>query len=593
MNRKLGKALAVTAAAAAAGIAVKKLRDSQKEQENKRITAIEEAVMNNRDYGDRKAYLIGGGLASMAAAAYLVRDCKFPGKQITIYEGMHILGGSNDGIGTPEKGFVCRGGRMLNEETYENFWELFDSIPSIAQPGRSVTEEILEFDHAHPTCAKARLVDKDGRILPVKSMGFNQADRMALLKLLTTDEKKLDNLTIQDWFKETPHIFETNFWYMWQTTFAFQKWSSLFEFRRYMNRMIFEFSRIETLEGVTRTPLNQYDSVIRPLESYLRKAGVTFVENCEVTDIDFEEGHGITAKTLYLKRKVENADDTGETGTPAKDRLIYETVELKRTDICIMTNACMTDSATLGDLYTPAPVTVQKPISGELWAKVAAKKPGLGNPEPFFSKPEESNWLSFTVTCKGDAILKTIESFTGNKPGSGALMTFKDSSWLLSSVVAAQPHFVNQPEDMTIFWGYGLYTQALGDYVKKPMKDCTGQELLNEYLHHLHIGEERIAELMKTVVNVIPCYMPYVDAQFQPRKYSDRPPVIPAGSVNFAMVSQFVEIPDDMVFTEEYSVRAARIAVYGLMDMKKKICPVTPYNRQPKILMKALKKAYM
>ena len=593
MNRKLGKALAVTAAAAAAGIAVKKLRDSQKEQENKRITAIEEAVMNNRDYGDRKAYLIGGGLASMAAAAYLVRDCKFPGKQITIYEGMHILGGSNDGIGTPERGFVCRGGRMLNEETYENFWELFDSIPSIAQPGRSVTEEILEFDHAHPTCAKARLVDKDGRILPVKSMGFNQADRMALLKLLTTDEKKLDNLTIQDWFKETPHIFETNFWYMWQTTFAFQKWSSLFEFRRYMNRMIFEFSRIETLEGVTRTPLNQYDSVIRPLESYLRKAGVTFVENCEVTDIDFEEGHGITAKTLYLKRKVENADDTGETGAPAKDRLLYETVELKRTDICIMTNACMTDSATLGDLYTPAPVPVQKPISGELWAKVAAKRPGLGNPEPFFSKPEESNWLSFTVTCKGEAILKTMESFTGNKPGSGALMTFKDSSWLLSSVVAAQPHFVNQPEDVTIFWGYGLYTEALGDYVKKPMKDCTGQELLNEYLHHLHIGEEQIAELMKTVVNVIPCYMPYVDAQFQPRKYSDRPPVIPAGSSNFAMVSQFVEIPDDMVFTEEYSVRAARIAVYGLMDMKKKICPVTPYNRQPKILMKALKKAYM
>ena len=593
MNRKLGKALAVTAAAAAAGIAVKKLRDSQKEQENKRITAIEEAVMNNRDYGDRKAYLIGGGLASMAAAAYLVRDCKFPGKQITIYEGMHILGGSNDGIGTPERGFVCRGGRMLNEETYENFWELFDSIPSIAQPGRSVTEEILEFDHAHPTCAKARLVDKDGRILPVKSMGFNQADRMALLKLLTTDEKKLDNLTIQDWFKETPHIFETNFWYMWQTTFAFQKWSSLFEFRRYMNRMIFEFSRIETLEGVTRTPLNQYDSVIRPLESYLRKAGVTFVENCEVTDIDFEEGHGITAKTLYLKRKVENADDTGETGAPAKDRLLYETVELKRTDICIMTNACMTDSATLGDLYTPAPVPVQKPISGELWAKVAAKRPGLGNPEPFFSKPEESNWLSFTVTCKGEAILKTSESFTGNKPGSGALMTFKDSSWLLSSVVAAQPHFVNQPEDVTIFWGYGLYTEALGDYVKKPMKDCTGQELLNEYLHHLHIGEEQIAELMKTVVNVIPCYMPYVDAQFQPRKYSDRPPVIPAGSSNFAMVSQFVEIPDDMVFTEEYSVRAARIAVYGLMDMKKKICPVTPYNRQPKILMKALKKAYM
>lgn len=428
MNKNMKKALAAAAVGAAAGVAVKKMRDSRKEQEDARISAIEEAVMNNREYGDRKAYLVGGGLASMAAAAYLVRDCRFPGKQITIYEGMHILGGSNDGIGTPEKGFVCRGGRMLNEETYENFWELFSSIPSLRQPGRSVTEEILDFDHAHPTCAKARLVDKDGNILDVKSMGFNQADRMALLKLLMTDEKKLDNLTIQDWFKETPHMFETNFWYMWQTTFAFQKWSSLYEFRRYMNRMIFEFSRIETLEGVTRTPLNQYDSVIRPLESYLRKAGVSFMENCEVTDIDFEDGHGITARTLYLKRKVEDTDDTGENGDAVKDSYVFETVQLEKNDICIMTNACMTDSATLGDFHTPAPAPEQKPISGELWAKVAAKKPGLGNPEPFFTKPHETNWLSFTVTCRGDEILKTIENFTGNVPGSGALMTFKDSS---------------------------------------------------------------------------------------------------------------------------------------------------------------------
>lgn len=594
MNKKVGKILTAAAAGAAVGVAVKKLQDSRKEKEDERIAAIEEAVMNNRDYGDRKAYLVGGGLATLAAAAYLIRDCRFPANQITVYEGMHILGGSNDGIGTPEQGFVCRGGRMLNEETYENFWELFGSIPSLRQPGRSVTEEILEFDHAHPTCAKARLVDKDGNILDVKSMGFNQADRMALLKLLMTDEKKLDNLTIQDWFKETPHIFETNFWYMWQTTFAFQKYSSLFEFRRYMNRMIFEFSRIETLEGVTRTPLNQYDSVIRPLETYLRKAGVNFRENCEVTDIDFADGPGITAKTLYLKKKVESTDDSGEeSDAPAGPSYVTEEVQLNKSDICIMTNASMTDSATLGSLYKPAPAPEKKPISGELWAKVAGKKPGLGNPEPFFTKPEETNWLSFTVTCKGDDILKTIENFTGNVPGSGALMTFKDSSWLMSSVVAAQPHFVNQPADQTIFWGYGLHTEAIGDYVKKPMKDCTGQELLNEYLHHLHIPEDRIAELMKTVINVIPCYMPYVDAQFEPRKMSDRPPVIPAGSTNFAMVSQFVEIPEDMVFTEEYSVRAARIAVYGLLDVKKKICPVTPYNRQPKILLKALKKSYL
>lgn len=569
--KTIGNVIKVGAAAAAAGFVVKSVLDSRKRGFEK----VPLNISTGKSYEGKNAYLVGGGLAAMASAAYLIRDCKFPGNQITVYEGMHITGGSNDGIGTPEKGFVCRGGRMLNEETYENFWELFKTIPSLDNPDRSVTDEILAFDHAHPTHARARLVDKDGNILDVKSMGFNQADRMALLKLMMTQEEKLDDMTIEEWFADTPHMFETNFWDMWQTTFAFQRWSSLFEFRRYMQRMIFEFSRIETLEGVTRTPYNQYDSVILPLQKYLENSGVKIVKNCVVTDIDFEDGEGITAKTLHL-------DNNGT----------EETVELKEGDICIMTNACMTDSATLGDLHSPAPEPELKPISGELWAKVTAKKPGLGNPEPFFGKVHETNWESFTVTSRGNKLLKLIENFSGNIPGSGALMTFKDSSWRMSIVVAAQPHFINQPLDQTIFWGYGLYTDHVGDYVKKPMKDCTGEEMLTELMHHLHM-EDKIEEVMADVVNVIPCMMPYVDAQFQPRKMSDRPAVVPEGSTNFAMVSQFVEIPEDMVFTEEYSVRAARIAVYTLMGVERNICPVTPYAKDPKVLLKALKKAYV
>lgn len=575
-KKKLRHVLAAGAAATATAVVAKKVYDGYKKEETIKKEAVEDAVVRSRDYVDRKAYFIGGGLASLAGAAYLIRDCKFPAEQIIIYEGMSILGGSNDGIGTPEGGFVCRGGRMLNEETYENFWDLFCSIPSLTEPGRSVTEEILSFDHAHPTHAKARLVDKDGRILDVKSMGFTQDERMRMVKLITTDEARLDDMTIEEWFEDLPHFFTTNFWHMWQTTFAFQTWSSLFEFRRYMKRMIFEFSRIDTLEGVTRTTLNQYDSVIRPIEAFLRKEGVVFKEEYTVTDIDFAEGDGITAERLQLTHN-----------------LMPETVDLKAGDMCFMTNACMTDSATLGDMHTPAPRPVKAPISGELWAKVAAKKPGrLGNPEPFFGREHETNWESFTVTCRGDKFLKKIEEFTGNIPGSGALMTFKDSGWKMSSVVAVQPHFVNQPEDITVFWGYGLYTDREGDYVKKAMRDCTGEEMLNEYMQQLHMTEEEMAEIKETVINVIPCYMPYIDAQFESRKMSDRPQVVPAGSTNFAMISQFVEIPEDMVFTEEYSVRSARIAVYRLMDVNKKICPVTPYCKMPRVLLKAVKKAY-
>lgn len=571
-NSKVNPLLIVGAIAGAAAVAAaaKKMKDNKEKKES--FVSFSENFVDNKE---RQAYFVGGGLASLAGAAYLIRDCNFKGENIHIIEGLHILGGSNDGAGDSANGFIVRGGRMLNEETYENFWELFETIPSIDMPGMSVTEEILNFDHLHPTHAQARLIDKFGNKIDVTSMGFNNADRLALGKLMMMPEEKLDDLTIEDWFRHTPHFFTTNFWYMWQTTFAFQKWSSLFEFKRYMERMIFEFSRIETLEGVTRTPYNQYESVILPIKEYLSKQNVDFSINATVTDIDFKPGDEITATAIHIK------DAEGE-----------KIIELKEDDICIMTNGCMTDNATLGDFNTAPEYKPQNPMSGDLWERVAKKKIGLGNPIPFFDHPEQTNWESFTVTCKGNKLLKLIEQFSGNIPGSGALMTFRDSSWLMSIVVAAQPHFKNQPMDTTIFWGYGLYTDKVGDYVKKPMRECTGKEILTELLHHLHF-EDQIDEIMDTVVNVIPCMMPYIDAQFQPRKMTDRPKVVPEGSTNFAMISQFVEIPEDMVFTEEYSVRAARIAVYTLLNVKhKNIIPVTPYKKDPKVMMKALKKSY-
>ena len=193
---------------------------------------------------------------------------------------------------------------------------------------------------------------------------------------------------------------------------------------------------------------------------------------------------------------------------------------------------------------------------------------------------------------KGNKLLKMIENFSKNIPGSGALMTFKDSNWLMSIVVAAQPHFKKQPMDTTIFWGYGLYTDKIGNYIKKPMRECTGKEILEELLYHLHFLNEK-DEILDTVVNVIPCMMPYIDSQFQPRKMCDRPNVVPKNSVNVAFVSQFVEIPEDMVFTEEYSVRAARMAIYELMGYKgKKICPVTPYKKDPVVIKNAIKTSF-
>jgi len=51
---------------------------------------------------------------------------------------------------------------------------------------------------------------------------------------------------------------------------------------------------------------------------------------------------------------------------------------------------------------------------------------------------------------------KKMENFSGNVNGTGGLVTMIESNWLMSIVIARQPHFPNQPEDVKIFWGYGL-----------------------------------------------------------------------------------------------------------------------------------------
>lgn len=521
----------------------------------------------------RDAYFIGGGLAALAGAVYLIQDAGFEGAHIHILETLPIMGGSNDGSGDKSTGFVCRGGRMLNEETYENLWDLTSRIPSLETPNISVRDEIFAFDHAHPTHARARLIDKNAKIVNVHSMQFNYDDRLKLTKLYFIDENKLDDLTIKDWFSE--HFFTTNFWYMWQTTFAWQEWSSLFEFKRYLHRMMLEFSRIDTLAGVTRTPYNQYESIILPLIHYLKQHKVDFLLQNTVTDIIFKEGQDITVTDIQYH------DSTGS----------EKIINLKPEDLCFFTNGCITDNANNGSYDTPARYLPDHPPSFELWKKVAAKKSGLGNPLPFIKCPDETKWQSFTASFNGNQMLKLIEVFSGNKPGSGALMTFRDSAWRMSIVVAAQPHFKAQGENTTILWGYGLYPDKLGDYVKKKMIDCTGEEILTELIHQFHF-EAYEQTIKASVINVIPVMLPYIDALFQPRMKADRPLVVPKHSTNLALISQFVEIPEDMVFTEEYSVRAARLAVYKLLGINKQVAPVTPYSKRLGVLFKAVRTAY-
>ncbi len=181
-----------------------------------------------------------------------------------------------------------------------------------------------------------------------------------------------------------------------------------------------------------------------------------------------------------------------------------------------------------------------------------------------------------------------MQAFTGNRAGTGGLVTFKDSRWLVSVVLAHQPHFAGQPEGVQVFWGYALHPDRIGDFVAKPMSDCTGEEILRELCGHLNFDQTEVF----SKATCIPCRMPYITSMFMPRAKSDRPLPVPKTSKNLAFISQFVEVPEDVVFTVEYSVRAAQMAVYELLDVKREVPPVHRHDKSLKVMVDAVIKAF-
>jgi oleate hydratase len=516
-----------------------------------------------------KAYLLGGGIGSLAAAAFMIRDGKFPGENISILEAMPIMGGSLDGAGDPDRGYSMRGGRMLTTDNYECTWDLYKSIPSLNFKNKTVFDETVEFNEKHRANSMARLVDSRRAKVPVSSMGFSMQDRVELLKLSNADEDTLGADCITDWL--SPAFFDTEFWYMWATTFAFQPWHSAVEFKRYLHRFMLEFSRIETLAGVKRTVYNQYDSLVRPLQAWLEEQGVRFVTNCTVTDLDHHSEAGIFTVTGIHCRQQGNSN----------------IIEVNDGDLVFFQNGSMTDASSLGSM-TSAPVKLTKADSGGwmLWEKLAAGRPEFGNPAAFNSSIAQSFWESFTVSLKNPAFFNQMFQFSGNEAGTGGLVTFKDSNWLMSIVLAHQPHFPNQPEDVQVFWGYALSPNRVGDFVAKPMANCNGEEILRELCGHLRFDLDTVES-----ANCIPCRMPYITSMFMPRMRSDRPLPVPPGSKNLAFISQFVEIPDDVVFTVEYSVRAAQMAVYQLLGIDRPVPPVSPLDKSIRVQFEALIKS--
>ena len=516
-----------------------------------------------------KAHIVGGGFAGLAAAALLIRNANVPGPNITIYEAEDKLGGGFFLDGDAEHGYSLPG--SIFDKEFRCALNLLATIPTEAYPSISVAEQFLTFNNEHPFVDQVHIVDRDLRPVHGPRYGLSLSDGLALAKLSFTPEASLDGQLIREFF--SPHFFETEFWLLWSTLMGSLPQHSVIEFRRYLNRFVYLFPDLSTMAHVLRSQFNQHEAFVQPLVAWLKKANVNFVQGAFVQDIGFAESPG---RMTAIRLDCQFGDSSESSVTIAPE------------DIVLVTTGSQAADRSAGTMDKPPGPPAHPGRSWALWEELAKKHKGFGNPGAFFGDDRiaDSRWVTFTVTTTGREFLDEMTTLTRSDPGSGGLLTLKDSNWVVSLSIFYQPEVLSQPPGTSVWWGYGLFPEREGTFVKKPMYECTGEEILTELLQHLRFVTS--AAIMKSSI-CIPCNLPYVNNIWLPRRSGDRPQVVPEGVTNLGLIGQYVEVEQDIAFTFEYSIRTAWEAIHRLLKRGPQPPPVYQGQYDPRGEWAALK----
>lgn len=530
-----------------------------------------------KDFSQSKVYIVGSGIAGMSAAYYFIRDGRIPAANITFLEQLAIDGGSLDGAGNAKEGYIIRGGREM-DMTYENLWDIFQDIPALELPKPySVLDEYRLINDNDPNYSKARFIHKNGDVKDFSQFGLSKKDQMALIKLLLKRKEELDDITIEDYFNAS--FLESNFWTLWRTMFAFENWHSLLEFKLYMHRFLHAIDGLKDLSALVFPRYNQYDTFVTPLRNHLTELGVKVQLNTLVKDLDIHSNtKGKVVKSLLVEQDG-----------------IEKAMPINEDDFVVITTGSMTEDTSYGTNTTVPILKIDAATSGKslgwmLWKNLASKSPIFGRPEKFCSNIDQSSWESATLTCKPSALIDKLKEYAVNDPYSGktvsgGIITITDSNWLMSFTCNRQPHYPTQPDDVLVLWVYSLFMDKEGNYIKKTMPACTGNEILEELCYHLGISDQIEDVIANTLVRT--AYMPYITSMFMPRAQGDRPQIVPEGCLNLGLIGQFVETHNDVVFTMESSVRTGRQAVYQLLNLNKQVPDIFPLQYDVRHLLKA------
>lgn len=528
----------------------------------------------------KSAYIIGTGLAGLSAAFYLVRDGQMKGEHIHLLEKLDLAGGSCDGRKDVTKGFYMRGGREMDNH-FECMWDMFRSVPSIETPNVSVLDEYYWLNKHDPNYSVCRATINCGEDAHTDKMfKLDRKSAIALSKLFITPEKDLENKKISDVLPDS--FWETNFWLYWQTMFAFQKWSSALEMKRYLCRYVHHIDGLPDFSALRFTKYNQYESMILPLTKYLESNGVKIEYGIDVKNVIFESKQNKKVATQIIY------ENNGQ----------EKTIDLIEDDLVFITNGCCTDTSCYGDQNNAPDLSKIKNGNGEswdLWKNIASQASNgeFGNPDKFCGNVDLTNWMSATIEISDENIIKHIINICKRDPRkgkvtTGGIVTVKDSTenWYLSWTINRQPQFKSQNKNSILVWVYALNTTKPGNFIEKAIKTCTGKEICEEWLYHIGIPTNEI-EKYADKCNTTTCYMPYINAFFQPREEKDRPLVVPKESINFAFVGQFAETPRDTIFTTEYSIRTGMEAVYTLLKVDRAVPEVWGSKYDVRELLKA------
>ena len=336
---------------------------------------------------------------------------------------------------------------------------------------------------------------------------------MEIMNLFFTPDEDLYDKRITDVFDD--EVFSSNFWLYWRTMFAFENWHSALEMKLYIKRFIHHIGGLPDFKALRFTRYNQYESIILPMEKYLKDHGVQFHYSTKVTDVRFEiKGDRKQATSITVEHEGQQS-----------------VIDLTENDLLFITNGGCVEAhlrrsehprrlrhepearQRLGFVEEDCGAGSQLRSSGEVLRQ--PRREQLDERDHHHAGRQDPAVYSAHLQARPLHGGHTDHRRHCDREG-----------FQLADVLGRcnrQQQFRDQPKNQLCVWVYGLFTDKPGNYVKKPMRECTGKEICMEWLYHMGVPESEIEELAEKHANSVPVMMPYIDAFFMPRRAGDRP----------------------------------------------------------------------